>query len=184
VSLQRSPCGQGQTSESDPHENPASDGRPKGRRRQAGRAASYLDGDAPLARAAAEAGVSLRTARRWLARCRSAGPAGLARRPRPEAGSRKIARELVERVEGLALTKPRLSAAAIHRCVSAWARERGWPTPSYSSQCLSIWKTLLWEPSGCSDSPPMRPEAATLRGFPNSKNLLQQRPCDHGGARS
>ena len=35
----------------------------------------YLDGDAPLARAPADAGVPLRTARRWLARYREAGPA-------------------------------------------------------------------------------------------------------------
>ena len=46
----------------------------------------HLDGDAPLARVAADAGVPLRTARRWLARFREDGPAGLARPLRSDAG--------------------------------------------------------------------------------------------------
>lgn len=33
----------------------------------------YLDGDAPLTKVAAVAGISLRTARRWVARVRDSG---------------------------------------------------------------------------------------------------------------
>lgn len=40
---------------------------------------------------------------------------------------------MVERIEGLALTRPRLSAATVHCRVSSWARDRGEPPPSYSS---------------------------------------------------
>lgn len=93
----------------------------------------YLDGDVPLARAAADAGVPLRTAKRWLARYRTNGPSGLARLQRADSGTRKIVSELVELIEGMALTKPRLSAATIHRRVDAVARKQGWPAPSYSS---------------------------------------------------
>lgn len=52
----------------------------------------YLDGDAPLTVVAAEAGVALRTARRWLARLREGGPAALARKPRSDAGTRRPGR--------------------------------------------------------------------------------------------
>ena len=38
----------------------------------------HLDGNAPLARVASNAGVPLRTERRWLARYCAHGPAGLA----------------------------------------------------------------------------------------------------------
>ena len=36
-------------------------------------------------------------------------------------------------IEGLALSKPRLSAATIHRRANAVAHERGWRAPSYGS---------------------------------------------------
>lgn len=87
----------------------------------------------PLPACAAEAGVPLRTARRWLARCRRDGLAGLARRARGGAGHRRVPRQIVELVEGLALRRPRLSAAAIHRQAAAIAAERGWAVPSYAT---------------------------------------------------
>lgn len=93
----------------------------------------HLDGDVPLTQAAADAGVPLRTVRRWLARYRTNGPSGLARRQRADSGTCKIVSELVELIEGMALTKPRLSAATIHRRVEAVARKQGWQVPSYSS---------------------------------------------------
>ena len=57
---------------------------------------AHLDDGVPMTAAARDAGVPIRTARRWLARFRDAGPAGLTPKPRSDAGARKIARELVE----------------------------------------------------------------------------------------
>ena len=51
----------------------------------------FLDAEISLARAAAGAGVSIRTAQRWLARYRANGLPGLVRHPRMDAGRRKIA---------------------------------------------------------------------------------------------
>ncbi|GAC1563653.1 MAG: hypothetical protein NVS2B7_37640 [Herpetosiphon sp.] len=93
----------------------------------------YLDGDAPLTKVAAEGGIGLRTARRWVARVRTGGPVALNRKARSDVGKRKLADEIVVLVEGFALTKPRLSIATIHRRVSAVAREQGWSPPSYAS---------------------------------------------------
>ncbi|EFL49713.1 Integrase catalytic region [Solidesulfovibrio fructosivorans JJ]] len=92
----------------------------------------YLDGDAPLAKVAANAGIALRTARRWVARVRDGGPAALQRKLRLDAGERRLADNLVTLVEGLALMKPRLSIATIHRRAVAVAREKGWHAPSYA----------------------------------------------------
>lgn len=93
----------------------------------------HLDEGVALLKVAAEAGVSLRTAQRWLARYRAKGPAGLARSQRSDAGTHKIAAELIEMAEGLALLTPPLSIATIHRRVNAVARERGWRPISYGS---------------------------------------------------
>jgi putative transposase len=94
---------------------------------------SYLDGEATLTRVASDVGVPLRTAQRWVARYRKDGPVGLARPARSDAGARKLAGKLVALIEGLALTKPRLSVATIHRRVSSIAHDRGWQAPSYGS---------------------------------------------------
>ncbi len=94
---------------------------------------AHLSGGEPLASAARNASVPIRTARRWLARLRDAGPAGLVAKPRSDAGARKIARELVELIEGMAFIKPRQSAATIYRRAAAIAGDRGWRVPSYSS---------------------------------------------------
>ncbi len=91
----------------------------------------HLEDGVPLARLAREGAVPPRTARRWLARYRRAGLAGLARWPRADRGQRKVAADLQGLVEGLALQRPRRSIAAIHRQVVAVAAERGWPAPSY-----------------------------------------------------
>lgn len=94
---------------------------------------SYFDGDAPLTKVAAESGVALRTARRWVAHMRDAGPAALNRKQRADAGNRRLNPDLITLVEGLALTKPRLSIATIHRRVCKVAGEKGWRPPSYAS---------------------------------------------------
>ena len=75
----------------------------------------YLDGEVALTAVAAEHGIALRTARRWVARLRASGPAGLGRKRRSDTGRRRLAPDLVVLVEGLALTRPRLSIATIHR---------------------------------------------------------------------
>lgn len=75
----------------------------------------HLHDAVPLDQAATDAGISLRTARRWLARYRADGPAGLARPTRPEAGKRTFPKELVELIEGMALLKPPPSIVTIHR---------------------------------------------------------------------
>ena len=93
----------------------------------------HLEEGVPLARAAGEAGVPLRTAQRWLARYRRDGLAGLARPVRSDAGAHRAPSELVALVEGLGLKRPRSSAAAIHRRVRDVATARGWRAPSYGT---------------------------------------------------
>jgi putative transposase len=93
----------------------------------------HLINGVPLTRVAASAGIPIRTARRWIARYRADGPAGLARPRRPEAGKRTFPRELVELIEGMALLKPPPSIATIHRRITGLAGERGWRAPSYGT---------------------------------------------------
>ncbi len=52
---------------------------------------------------------------------------------RSDAGTHKIAAELIGLIEGLALLTPPLSIATIHRRINRVARERGWSPTSYSS---------------------------------------------------
>ncbi|MGH7121553.1 MAG: Mu transposase C-terminal domain-containing protein [Acetobacteraceae bacterium] len=93
----------------------------------------HLEEGASLAQAARAAGVALRTAERWLSRYRASGLIGLARTPRTDSGRPKIAEELVDLIEGLFLKKPRPPVTAIHRRITAIARERQLPIPAYSS---------------------------------------------------
>ena len=93
----------------------------------------HLHGEVPLAQAAADAGIPIRTARRWLARYRADGPMGLARPSRPEAGTRTFPKEMVQLIEGMALLKPPPSIATIHRRIANLAVEQNWRTPSYGS---------------------------------------------------
>jgi putative transposase len=93
----------------------------------------HLEEDVPLARAARQAGVPVRTAERWLARYRQRGLAGLARPVRRDAAVRRLPADLVALIEGLGLKKPRASAATIHRRVSAVAQAQSWRMPSYST---------------------------------------------------
>ena len=94
---------------------------------------AHLHDGAPLSAVAADACVSLRTVQRWLARYTANGPVGLARPRRPEAGTRTFPNELIELIQGMALTKPPASIATIHRRVMRVAGEHGWRTPSYGS---------------------------------------------------
>jgi putative transposase len=62
---------------------------------------------------------------------RHQGLSGLARKPYPDRGHPTLSGPLQQLIEGLALRRPRLSCAAVHREVVALANERGWQPPSY-----------------------------------------------------
>ena len=94
---------------------------------------SHLEDDVPLTCAASEAGVPIRTAERWLARYRQGGLASLIRITRRDAGTHQLPADLVALVEGMALKRPRSSAAAIHRRITAAAKAQGWRVPSYGT---------------------------------------------------
>lgn len=77
--------------------------------------------------------LPLQTARRWVARYREMGLVGLARGSRSDKGQhRQLSHELVQLIEGLALQKPPLSKAAIHRRVQEWATVADQPYSSYT----------------------------------------------------
>jgi len=93
----------------------------------------HLEQGRALAEVAEEAGVPYRTARQWATLYRQSGLAALAPQGRTDAGSRRrLTVELQKLIEGLALRKPRLSAASIHREVSRIAQLQGEKPPSYS----------------------------------------------------
>lgn len=77
----------------------------------------HVEDGVPLTISAREAGVALRTTQRWLARYHAHGLTGLARRERIDARRRRVATDLVELTEGLALRRPRPALTAIHRRV-------------------------------------------------------------------
>jgi putative transposase len=91
----------------------------------------HLEDDVPLTRAARHAGISVRTAERWLARYRVSGLAGLSRLARNDTDTHKLAADMIALIEGMGLKKPRSSAAAIHRNIGKIAVARGWRAPSY-----------------------------------------------------
>ncbi|MCA0858834.1 helix-turn-helix domain-containing protein [Phaeobacter italicus] len=87
----------------------------------------HIEVGVALTAAARAADVPIRTAQRWLSRYQAFGLEGLKRRVRSDAKIRKLPRELVRLIEGLALRKPRLSSAAIHRRVAVAAKVQDWP---------------------------------------------------------
>ena len=93
----------------------------------------HLEEGVPLPNAAGQAGVPVRTAERWLSRYRQGGLAGLARPSRRDAGTRQLSLDLIALVEGMALKRPRSSAAAIHRRIGTVAKLQGWRVPSYGT---------------------------------------------------
>jgi len=126
----------------------------------------YLEGDAPLARAARDAGVPIRTVERWLTRYRRDGLAGLTRPVRDDAGTHRLPPDLVTLIEGMGLKKPRSSTALIHRRAAKVAKAAGWPLPSYGtvhaivtqldpamckwrSESASIWRLPFGVGVGC-----------------------------------
>jgi putative transposase len=91
----------------------------------------FLEDRVPLAQIAREQGVVLRTARRWVNRYRKEGLAGLARKERGDRDKRKLTPALQQLIEGMALRKPRMPVATIHREVADTARKLGQEPPSY-----------------------------------------------------
>ena len=94
---------------------------------------AHLEDGLSLSTAAARAGVSARTARRWLARYRSGGLEALTRPARSDRGRRRTPAELVGLIEGLALRRSVPPIAFIHHRAVDVAREHGWPMPSYAT---------------------------------------------------
>jgi putative transposase len=90
----------------------------------------FLEEGVSLAAIAREHGIVLRTARRWVKHYRRDGLAGLARKERNDKDRRKLSPTLQQAIEGLALRKPRLSAAAIYRKTSEVAKSLGERVPS------------------------------------------------------
>src|SRR3954468_15384628 len=90
-----------------------------------------LEGGVPLARVARDRGIALRTAQHWAGQYRRDGLAGLVRKGRSDRGKRHLSDTLRQAIEGLALKKPRLSAAAIHRQAVTLAERLGEPAPTY-----------------------------------------------------
>jgi len=93
----------------------------------------HFDGGVPLTQVAREHGIAPRTAQRWARRYRQNGLAGLARTARADRGRRRLPADLQLLIEGLALKKPRPSAASITRQVRPIAEAQWWPIPSYST---------------------------------------------------
>jgi putative transposase len=87
----------------------------------------------PLTEVARQSGIALRTARRWVKCYREEGLAGLGRKGRADKEKPRLSSSLREVIEGLALQKPRLSVAAVHRKALLLAEKQGETPPSYSS---------------------------------------------------
>jgi len=91
----------------------------------------FLEDGIPLAQVAREQGMILRTARRWVNRYRKEGLTGLARKERGDKDKRKLTPTLQQLIEGMALRKPRMPVATIHREVTEAAKKLGQKPPSY-----------------------------------------------------
>lgn len=92
----------------------------------------FLDEGRPVAQLARHQGIPLRTAWHWIEHYRRDGLAGLARKGRDDKDQRELSPTLQQMIEGLALRKPRLSAAAIHRQATDAATKLGERPPTYS----------------------------------------------------
>lgn len=92
-----------------------------------------LEEGVPLSRLSRDRGIALRTATRWVGQYRREGLAGLARQGRSDRGKRRLSETLRQAIEGLALKKPPLSAASVHRQAISLAGRLGESPPSYST---------------------------------------------------
>jgi putative transposase len=91
----------------------------------------FLEEEVRLAKIARQEDIPVRTAWEWVNQYRKHGVAGLARKPRSDKYKRQISTPLQHAIEGLALRKPRLAVAAIHREAANIAQKLGEHSPSY-----------------------------------------------------
>ncbi|MFD6815221.1 Mu transposase C-terminal domain-containing protein [Enteractinococcus coprophilus] len=92
----------------------------------------HVEDGRPLTQIAKEAGIALRTVQRWHAAYQRDGIAGLAP-VEPLKRGRRTHPDLQVFIEGLALTKPQRSIAAIARKAQTKAAQQGWPAVSYNT---------------------------------------------------
>jgi putative transposase len=97
-----------------------------------------LEEGIPLTRIAQEHGLGVRTLSRWADHYRQLGLAGLCRKSRKDRDKRKMSPTLQQFIEGLALHRPHLSAAAVHREAALIATRLGEPVPSYRTVHIVI----------------------------------------------
>ncbi len=94
----------------------------------------HLEDAVPLKRVALDAGIPFRTAQRWVANYKKSGLAGLCRGERKDSGTHRVIHDEVKKlIEGLALQKPAMSIATIHRQVTDWCNRSQIAAPSYST---------------------------------------------------
>lgn len=93
--------------------------------------AAHVEDGVPLVELAAHHGIGLRTLQRWHADYKRGGVDALNDAPRRDRGRHRLAPELRELIEGLALVKPRASIATIWRRAQVAASQHHWPAPSY-----------------------------------------------------
>lgn len=93
----------------------------------------FLEEGKALTQIARDHPLPLRTLRRWVKQYRAEGLVGLGRIPRSDLGIyRLLSTELQNCIEGLALQKPPMTIATIHRQVSELAQKRSEAITSYA----------------------------------------------------
>src|SRR5690625_1516853 len=92
----------------------------------------HIEDGESLTQIAEDAGIALRTVQRWHAAYRRDGIVGLTP-AEPFKRGRRTHPDLQVFIEGLALSKPRRSIAAIARKAQTKAAQQGWPTVSYNT---------------------------------------------------
>src|SRR5262249_25839533 len=98
----------------------------------------YREEGVPLAHIAQQHGLGVRTLSRWADHYRQLGLAGLCRKSRNDRDKRKMSPTLQQFIEGLALHRPHLSAAAVHREAALIAARLGDPVPSSRTVHIGI----------------------------------------------
>ena len=92
----------------------------------------YLENQVTLRQIAQNTAIPYRTLQHWMAAYQQSGLTGLARKTRSDHGGRRgLSTELQHCIEGLALQRPPLSIAVIHRQVSQLAKNRQEKIPGY-----------------------------------------------------
>jgi putative transposase len=93
----------------------------------------HLNQGVPIKCVAEEADMTERQFYRLLSAYRYKGLAGLSRKPRRDAGGRRVVSEILRKViEGLCLQKPKPTLSWVHRKVHEYCTKEGIPAPSYS----------------------------------------------------